>query len=115
MIIYDLIFDTLKRNGFNVYAPNAHKGECIEPYIVVKESDTNQYVNYSTNITLYDIMCYAKNYTDCLKLKEKVKETMKKAEPSVKPTYTETAAFFDDSVKGYMSSVEYRNYTKQER
>lgn len=114
MKVYDLIFDKLTENGLKVFAPNTHEGECIEPYVVVKETDTTRYVNYTSSIALYDIMCYSKNYTDCLKLKQKVKEIMREVSPSVKPTFNETAAFFDESVKGYMTSVEYRNYRKNE-
>lgn len=59
-------------------------------------------------------MCYAKTYTDCLKLKEKVRDLMKKAQFSVMPTGNETEAFPDDFVKGFMASIEYRNYRKME-
>lgn len=112
MVVYDLIFDFLTDNGFNVFAPNTHKGECNEDYLVLKEANASRFNNYSTQIILYDIMCYAKNYSDCLKLKEKVRETMLKIQSSVKPTDNETSAFFDEDVKGYMASIEYRNYRK---
>lgn len=112
MTVYKYIFDLLEQSGFNVFAPNTHKGECRENYLVLKETNTGRYNNYSTQIVLYDIMCYAKNYTACLALKEKVRKTMLQARYSVMPTGNETPAFFDDSVKGYMASIEYRNYRK---
>lgn len=113
MIVYDYIFDILSKSGFKVYAPNTHKGECAEDYLVLKMTNATQFSNYSTQIALYDVLCYAKNYTDCLNLKEKVKLAMQKAKFSVMPTDNETEAFFDDDVKGYMASVEYRNYRKE--
>ena len=113
MIIYDLIFETLKKSGIDVYSPGSHIGECIKPYIVVKETIAQRYLKYSTQTVYYDVMCYAKNYTDCLKLKELVKEKMKLVD-SVKPTFNETEPFLDENVKAYMSSVEYRNYRKIE-
>lgn len=113
MTIYNLIFDTLTQANLSVYAPNTHKGECVAPYIVLKRVTAEQFVKYSTQIVYYDILCYAKNYTDCLNLVEKVKETMKGAEFNVRPTMNETEPFWDDSVKGFMSSIEYRNYKKQ--
>lgn len=113
MVIYELIFDLLKENGFNVFAPNTHQGECINDYLVVKETVANKFVNYSSQIVLYDILCYAKNYTDCLRLKEKVRETMLEIQHTVKPTDNETEPFFDNDVKGYMTSVEYRNYRRE--
>lgn len=112
MVVYDFIFDLLTENGFRVFAPDTHKGECVEDYLVLKESTVTRYNNYSSQIVLYDIMCYAKNYTDCLKLKDKVRQTMTKAKYTVVPTDNETSAFFDDDVKGYMTSVEYRNFRK---
>lgn len=112
MTIYEFIFGLLKENGFNVFAPNTHNGECVDDYLVVKETNASKFVNYSTQTVLYDIMCYAKNYTDCLKLKEKVRETMLQAH-HVKPTGNETSAFFDEDVRGYMTSIEYRNYRRE--
>lgn len=114
MVIYNLIFNHLKKCGFKVFAPNAHKGECVEDYLVVKQGVTTQYNNYSTQIVLYDILCYAKNYSDCIKLKSSVREKMKELEFDVMPTDNEEEAYFDDSVKGYMSSIEYRNYKKRD-
>lgn len=112
MVIYDLIFDVLKKNGIDVYAPNTHIGECIKPYVVVKESTGAKYNNYSTQIIYYDVLCYAKNYSDCIVLKNEVKRIMRQAEYSVIPTFNETEAFYDEIIKGYMTSVEYRNYRK---
>lgn len=112
MVIYEFIFDLLKENGFNVFAPNTHKGECVEDYLVLKETMASKFANYSTQVVLYDVLCYAKNYTDSLKLKEKVRATMLKIQHTVKPTDNETEPFFDDDVKGYMTSVEYRNYRR---
>lgn len=112
MIIYDLIFKTLKENKIDVFSPGSHLGECTKPYVVVKQDTGARYANYSTQMVLYDILCYAKNYTDCLNLKEKVKNIMKLTGDSVRPTYNETQAYYDDTVKAYMASVEYRNYRK---
>lgn len=114
MIVYDFIFHILKKkNGFNVFAPDAHKGECIEDYLVLKETGTSKFNTYSTQVVLYDIMCYAKTYSSCLKLKEKVRQAMLEAKYTVMPTGNETSAFFDEDVKGYMASIEYRNYRKE--
>lgn len=112
MTIYDLIFDILKNSGIDVYAPNTHKGDCITPYVVVKRVTAGQFQRYSTQIVYYDLLCYAKNYTSCLSLVEKVKTAMKGADFNVRPTLNETEPFFDDAVKGFMASVEYRNYKK---
>ena len=85
MIIYDLIFNTLKNSGIDVYAPNTHKGDCITPYVVVKRVTAGRFQRYSTQIVYYDLLCYAKNYTSCLPLVEKVKTAMKGADFNVRP------------------------------
>ena len=112
MIIYELIFDTLKESGIDVYAPDTHKGKCISPYVVLKKVSANQFVKYSTQLAYYDILCYAKNHTECISLMEKVKLVMKKVQFHVMPTMNETEPFFDDTVNAYMASIEYRNYRR---
>lgn len=114
MIIYELIFDTLKESGIDVYAPDTHKGKCISPYVVLKKVSANQFVKYSTQLAYYDILCYAKNHTECISFMEKVKSVMKKVQFHVMPTMNETEPFFDDTVNAYMGSVEYRNYRRYE-
>lgn len=112
MVIYDLIYSHLKDSGFDVYAPNTHKGQCAADYIVVKETTRTKYQNFSTTITFYDVLCYSPTYTGALALAENVGHAMRGIEPDVMPTYNKTEPFYDDTVIGYMASIEYRNYKK---
>lgn len=114
MLIYEKIFDVLKNKNIDVYAPNTHIGECTTSYVVLKEGTSSKYRAYSSTITYFDILCYAKNYTECLMLKQKVKNAMTELMFSVMPTYNETEVFYDEIAKAYMTSVEYRNYKQIE-
>lgn len=106
------IFLHLTEEGFEVYFPAQKVGECLSPYVVVKEVTTSQYLDYSSTITYYDLMCYVPkdNYSQVEPFMERVKKSMKKLMPMMKPTYSETQSFYDDTVKGHMKSVQYKNF-----
>lgn len=106
------IFLHLKKSGFKVYYPTQHQGECTEPYVVVKDATTTKYLNFSSTITYYDIMCYVPKdaFSTLEPFLEQVKEAMKGLVPMIKPTYTQTQSFYDDTIKGHMVSVQYKNY-----
>lgn len=108
------IYKHLASNGIDTYYPTQKKGECQSPYVVVKDAGTTQYNNFSSTQTLYDVMCYVPKdrFTELEQFVAQVKLLMKKLEPMIKPTYFETASFYDDSVKAHMISVQYRNMRK---
>lgn len=112
--IWGDIFKHLKSKGFKVYAPEIKIGECDEPYIVVANGTASKFEGYSTNIEIYDIMCYVPktSYSKLEPLKMSVKKAMKEIEPLVKQYGTETASFYDDSLKAHMVSIQYKNYKK---
>lgn len=108
------IYKHLNDNGVETYSPTQKKGECTSSYVVVKDSGTNQYNNLSSTRTLYDIMCYVpKNkFTELEQFVAQVKAIMKGLEPMIMPLHTETASYYDDSVKAHMISIQYRNMRK---
>ena len=106
------IFLHLKARGFEVYFPTQKQGECSSSYVVVKDATTTQYLDYSSTVTYYDIMCYVPRdrFSQLEPFVEQVKEAMKGLVPMIKPTYTQTQSVYDDSVKAHMISVLYKNY-----
>lgn len=108
------IYKHLSTNGVDVYTPGQKTGECTSPYTVVKDEGTTQVNSFSSTQTLYDIMCYVpKNkFTYLGQYVEQVKEIMKGLQPMIMPMYFETAPYYDDTVKGHMISVQYRNFRK---
>lgn len=108
------IYLCLKGEGLDVYFPAQKVGECLSPYVVVKDATTSQFLNYSSTITYYDIMCYVpkEHFSELAPFVERVKEVMKGMVPMIKPTYSQTQSFYDDSVKAHMISIQYKNYRK---
>lgn len=108
------IYLHLKEQGFEVYFPAQKVGECLSPYVVVKDATTSKYLEYSSTVTYYDIMCYIPkdHFSELEPFVESVKVAMKGLIPMIKPTYSQTQSYYDDSVKAHMTSVQYKNYRK---
>ena len=108
------IYKHLKSKGFDVYSPGQHQGECIKPYVVLKDAGLNPFSSFSSSQALYDVMCYVpkERFSILEPYVEKVKEAMKGLYPAIIPVYFQTASFLDDTVKGHMISVQYKNNRK---
>lgn len=108
------IYLHLKKKGFEVYFPAQKVGECLSPYVVVKDATTSQYLEYSSTVTYYDLMCYIPkdHFSNLEPFVESVKVAMGELVPMIKPTYSQTQSYYDDSVKAHMISVQYKNYRK---
>lgn len=108
------IYLHLKEQGFEVYFPAQKVGECLSPYVVVKDATTSKYLEYSSTVTYYDLMCYIPkdHFSELEPFVESVKVAMKGLVPMIKPTYSQTQSYYDDSVKAHMVSVQYKNYRK---
>lgn len=108
------IYMHLKREGFEVYFPGQHQGECISPYVVVKGATNMQFRQYSTVAQYYDLLCYVPKdrYSSLYPYVDSVKAAMKQLFPMIKPAHYGTDSFYDDEIKGHMVSVQYLNYRK---
>lgn len=108
------IYLHLKNDGFEVYFPAQKVGECISPYVVVRDATTSKYLDYSSTVTYYDLLCYIPkdHFSQLEPFVEEVKGSMKKLVPMILPTYTQTQSYYDDSIKAHMISVLYKNYRK---
>ena len=108
------IYKHLKTSGLDVYSPGQHQGECTSPYVVQKYAGLNPLSNFSSSQALYDVMCYVPKdqFSTLEPYVEKVKKAMTGLYPAIIPVYFQTASFLDDTVKGHMISVQYRNNRK---
>lgn len=111
---YEDIMDFLITEGYSVYAAGAHKGQIINPYIVVKPGMAQRYMNYSSVIQYYDILVYGRTITESVRIMNEINEKMKKMRPMIVCTFNSTEPFYDDDIRGYMVSAEYRNMKKIE-
>lgn len=103
------IMDFLLSEKYSVFAAGAHKGQVTSPYIVVKPTRANQYMQYSSVIQYYELLYYGRTLTETVKLQIEVDEKMKKMRPMIICTFNITEPFYDETIKGYMTSTEYRN------
>lgn len=108
------LYNHLKRNGFEVYMPGIKHGDCLEPYIVVKNDAAINILGTTSHSQLYTILCYVpKNrYSDLESLVTNVKATMYDLKPLFMPTGLQTSSFYDDDIKAHMISIQYRNSRK---
>lgn len=117
MSVYEKAYDSFKEAGFKTYVPNTHKGDVMEQYIVLLDGGRTRTNNFSSQTVLLDVLCYVpgNRFTDLDILADEVKNVAKnKLFPLLIPTGNETQAYYDDSINGWMKSVEYR-YTVRNR
>ena len=57
LAVFELLYQTLKNSGIDVYVSGAHKGLCASPYVVIKAAEATQYRRFTTTIQYYDVMC----------------------------------------------------------
>lgn len=108
------IYNQLKKSGFDVYPPGIKAGDCTSPYVVVTLSNSTQHTSYSTNVDLYDVMCYVpkKAYSKLEPYVSSVMSSVKELEPMILPYGQRTPSFYDDGFKAHMVSIMYKNYKK---
>lgn len=104
----------LQADGFDVYSPGMKVGECVSPYIVVKNDGSTRHASFSTDVDFYAIMCYVPRtaYSTLEPLVQSVKKSMKGLEPVLRPYGIQSASYYDDEFKAHMVSIEYKNYKK---
>lgn len=104
----------LQADGFDVYSPGMKVGECVSPYIVVKNDGSTRHASFSTDVDFYAIMCYVPRtaYSTLEPLVQSVKKSMKGLEPVLRPYGMQSVSYYDDEFKAHMVSIEYKNYKK---
>lgn len=106
----------LESDGLEVFFPGQHKGECISPYTVVKDSGTMRLSTFSSIQHFYDIMLYVpeNQFSKLDPLMQQVRSTMKTLSKTICliPAYEWSEPYYDESVKAYMSYITYANIRK---
>lgn len=110
------LYDCLKQNNIDVYFVGQHKGECTEKYAVIKIGGTTTEYNVSAERPIYTIMCYVPEdkYSELEEYALEVKEKMKQVYPLVMYLGNGTDSFYDENVKGHMTSFQYQGCRKIE-
>lgn len=104
------IYDCLKNDGFDVYFPAQHKGDCKSPYVVIKDGGTIEVANISSERTLFVFMCYVPvdQYSKLEPYVWDVKYSLRGIYPLIMYAGNETESYYDDDVKGHMVSFQYQ-------
>ena len=108
----EAIILVLKENGIEAYPPATKTGECKKEYVVVKNSGSSQFGDYSTELHYIDIMCYVpwNKYTNLEKFKKQVKQIIhNNLYPRLMETGSETVDYYDEEFKAHMVSFMLRN------
>lgn len=116
MSVYEKVYDKLEADNFSVFPPNTHVGDVTDEYVVLGDGGRYQAGSNSSQTVLIDVMCYVpgNRFTDLDEYANLIKGSINELFPLVIPTGNETQAFYDESIKGWMKSVEYR-YTVRNR
>lgn len=107
----------LKNKGFDVYSPGNKEGECTSPYVVVKHAGKSKSPSVSSSFMLYDILIYLprNQYSQLETFVAEVEDAMDELFPMIRPAHYQTTPYYDESVKGWMTSVQYQNVRKNKR
>ena len=110
MSVYEKVFDKIKENNIDVYPPNVHKGKVNSNYIVLLDGGRTRASTFTSQTVLLDVLIYVPGhrFTDLDLFSSKVKSIIDGLYPLVISTGNETSAFYDESIEGWMKSVEYR-------
>ena len=105
------LYSHLSTKGFSVYSPGQHTGECLSPYVVIKYSGKSPMGTFTSTRDLYELLCYVPKdrYSQLQEYKSSVQDAVRELYPLFVPTGYEITAYYDDSVKAHMVSIEYRN------
>ena len=109
------IYTFLKNKGIDVYSPGQHQGDCLSPYVVIRELNSVPVSGFSTNTDLYAILCYVpeNHYSQLKSFVNNIEELMKELEPMIMPTHQRDSSFYDEDIKAHMISLRYQNRVKQ--
>lgn len=113
--VLTMLYDKLKESGYDVYFPSQHEGECITPYIVIKQSGVSPLLNVSSERPLYDIMLYVPDneYSKLEGMILDIKVIMRDMYPMLMyEEGSQTPSFYEDTKKAHMVSVTYQGIRK---
>lgn len=109
---YKQIYTHLNASGFEVYSLGQHQGECVSPYLVLRNNGNMD--TLSITATEYELLLYfpIKQYSKFEDYIEAVEKSMNQLFPALRLVSGPSEHYLDDDVKGYMTSLVYRIYKK---
>ena len=113
MNVWEIVFNSLKEQGFDIYPPATKTGECKKPYIVLESGGGYQINNYSSQKVLYNFYLYVpKNkYSELSDYEASVKNALAQSPiyPMLLPTGQKENDYFDDNINAHLRVITYYN------
>ncbi len=112
--MFKKVYEALQENGFSVYSIGQHKGNCTEPYLVVRENGVRAFSSLPVNFELIDVVVFypVGRYTEVWDFINSVRECLKGVS-ELKSKGELTALLIDHDVKAYTCSVRYQVYRRR--
>lgn len=103
------IYAHLKEKGYDVYSLGQHGGDCVSPYLVLRDNGIVR--KQSIEVPEYEILMYYPigRYSEFSDYINRVKQDMNALYPALRLTEDEAPHYPDDEKKAYMTSLVYRN------
>lgn len=109
--LWEIISDTLTRNGIMCYPPATKTGQCKEDYVVLKQAGSVQVEDYSSEWVYYMFMLYTPRdkYSDFERFERRVKNIIQRElYPMIKPTGLKNNDFYDDNINAHVRAFTVR-------
>ena len=110
--VWEIISDTLKNNGWDVFPPGTKKGECKNKYVVLKQDGSSQVGSFSSQFDYYMFLLYvpSNEYSKLGTYERQLKELIaKELFPLIIPTGQKMSDYYDDNYKAHLRTILYRN------
>ena len=107
--MWKIIYDKLRENNLNPYAPGQHKGFCFKPYCIIKEGlqmpsiQSNKVVQKTIDIIVFVPI---RSYKEIEPYVNKIRLVLKELK-FLRKTGFESPIITDDEKKAYTMSIEY--------
>lgn len=109
--MYEAIRKTLAAAGIDAYAPGQHKGDCVSPYVVIKDDGQSEIVGTAAKRNTIDIIIYAPMawYSKIAGIVSDVQAALKQIH-GLHDTYYQSPVLADDDKNAYTTSLRYERY-----
>ena len=109
--MYEKIWATLEKGNIDVYAPGQHKGECVKPYVVIKDFGESEIAGTALNRNVIDIIIFAPSarYSQVEPFVRLVKNALKELR-ELKDTRYRSPIIIDEDKRAFTTSVRYERY-----
>ena len=111
--VWQRIYEVLKKNGIEVYAPAQKIGQCKNPYVMFKKAGSMQVQNYSTQRDFYDFYIYVpkEQYSELSNYEAEVKKILDSPPlyPMLMPTGQTENDYYDDNYDAHLRIITYYN------